>query len=252
MAINKITAPLSTGPSVFASPVINQLASLLDTYNKSALIIDGNITAGSLFCIGGSMFLADSDTAISGTKSNYVSITVSGDTATASYVSSLSSVSWNGSYHNYYDANGVLYLFDEGDGINDGYITKRHFVKNPFGGVTKFSSGSIPVAWYCATVSANNTAAVEGMSVLSPRYGIINISYELKREGNASYVHGQVYVDNVAKGGIESTHSTSFVTKTLSNVAVSAGSRVSVYIYCDSSSNIVFAKNLTIMADISI
>ena len=88
MAINKITAPLGTSPSVFAAPVIAQLAALLTDCNHGIRISGGYVKAGSLWNIGGSMFLADSDTAITGTRSastTGVKFTVSGDSATVSY-----------------------------------------------------------------------------------------------------------------------------------------------------------------------
>jgi len=113
MAINKITAGLADGPSVFATPVINQLAALLTLSGEAKRYADGYIMKGALFNIGGTMYMADSDTAISGSASDYIAITASGDIATASYVSSLSGVSWDGAYNGWFDASGTLYIFDE-------------------------------------------------------------------------------------------------------------------------------------------
>ena len=110
MAINKITAPLSTGPSVFASPVIAQLASLLTDCNHGIRISGGYVKAGSLWNIGGTMFIADSDTAITGTRSastTGVKFTVSGDSATVSY--GTGTLTWNGIYQGYYDTSGNYY-----------------------------------------------------------------------------------------------------------------------------------------------
>lgn len=110
MAINKIAAPLSTGPSVFAQPVLNQLAALLTDCNHGNRVSGGYVKACSLWNIGGSMFLADSDTAITGTRSSSttgIKFTVSGSTATASY--GTDTPTWNASYQGYYDGSGNYY-----------------------------------------------------------------------------------------------------------------------------------------------
>lgn len=110
MAINKITAPLSTGPSVFAAPVIKQLAALLTDCNRGLRVSGGYVKSGSLWNIGGSMFLADSDTAITGTRSastTGVKFTVSGDSAAVSY--GTGTLTWNGIYQGYYDTSGNYY-----------------------------------------------------------------------------------------------------------------------------------------------
>ena len=121
MAINKITAPLSTGPSVFAAPVIAQLAALLTLASNVKRASGGYILKGALFNIGGTMYMADSDTAISGTPSDYVAITASGDIATATYATDVSDVSWNGSYQGCFDTSGVLYIAEDQYGINPVY-----------------------------------------------------------------------------------------------------------------------------------
>ena len=120
MAINKKTTPLST-PDNFASPVINQLAALLTVSSSTKRASGGYILKGALFNIGGSMFMADSDTAISGTASDYIKLTVSGDTATAAYVTNISGVSWNGAYQGCFDSSGNLYITDEQYGIHPPY-----------------------------------------------------------------------------------------------------------------------------------
>ena len=117
MAINKITAPLSTGPSVFAAPVINQLAALLTDCNHGTRVSGGYVKAGSLWNIGGTMFLADSDTAITGTRSSSttgIKFTVSGSTATASY--GTDTPTWNAAHQGYYDTDGNYYYRGVGPG----------------------------------------------------------------------------------------------------------------------------------------
>ena len=101
---------MSTGPSVFADPVIAQLAALLTDCNHGTRVSGGYVKSGSLWNIGGSMFLADSDTAITGTRSastTGVKFTVSGDVATVSY--GTDTPTWNASYQGYYDGSGNYY-----------------------------------------------------------------------------------------------------------------------------------------------
>ena len=121
MAINKITAATADSPSTFASPVINQLAALLTVASSTKRASGGYILKGALFNIGGSMFMADSDTAISGTTSDYIKLTVSGDTATAAYTDDISDASWNGAYQGCFDSSGNLYITDEQYGIRPPY-----------------------------------------------------------------------------------------------------------------------------------
>jgi hypothetical protein len=234
MAINKITAPLETSPSVFASPVINQLAALLDCYNKGAVIQSGKILKGSLFCIGGSMYLADSDTAISGTASNYVAITASGDTATVAYVSSLSSVTWNGIYHGYFDTAGVLYLFDESDAINDGYITTRYYIPTPTGEPNKFTAGDYLEEQFRAVFAnpGQTTTYTSAGSVIAKRAGKIRVKSYLATSAPSTVVftaYSKIYVDGVAVG---SEHSVSRESSSVfsDDVTVSEGSIISIYV----------------------
>ena len=138
MAINKITAPLAASPSVFAQPVLNQLAALLTITNDAKRYADGNILKGAIFNIGGTMYMADSDTAISGTTSDYIAITASGDSATASYTANINNASWNGSYKGWFDTAGVLYIFDESIAFDKGVITKKY---NPDIKLSTFENG---------------------------------------------------------------------------------------------------------------
>jgi len=121
MAINKITAGLASAPSVFAQPVLNQLQALAIACGQRKRASGGYILKGSLFNIGGSMYVADADTAITGTKSSYIKITASGKTATAEYVSSVSGVSWDGAFQGCYDTNKNLYITEEQFGIRPPY-----------------------------------------------------------------------------------------------------------------------------------
>ena len=111
MAINKITAPLATGPGVFAQPVLDQLQALAVNINNEDKVYKGVIKTGAMFNIGGAMYRADSDTTITGTYSSStqgIKFTLSGDSAIPSY-SDLSDVTYNYDKQGYYDTSGNYY-----------------------------------------------------------------------------------------------------------------------------------------------
>jgi hypothetical protein len=231
MAINKITAPLSTSPSVFASPVINQIAALLDTYNRSAIIKDGYILKGSLFCIGGSMYIANSDTAISGTASAYVAITASGSSATASYTANINSATWDGSFHNYYDTSGVLYLFDESDAINDGLITTRYYAPTPTGEPNHFTVGNNKITNGEVSGNNNNNSYEEVCHYYILRSGKIRVNYTIK--GTApndltGTAYGKLYING---SPVSDYHSMGLASSNtyVEDYTISAGDRISIY-----------------------
>jgi len=95
-------------------------------------IVGGSIVKGSVFQIGGAIYHANTDTAISGSETNYVKITPAGSTASAEYVADLSGVDWNDEYNGWLDDDGNLYLFDEIQALDDEEITQIH---NRFVGV---------------------------------------------------------------------------------------------------------------------
>lgn len=114
MAINKITAPIQPPASDADWSNTQDLIEALALGIEGPLrIVGSNVVRGAVFNIGGSVYIADADTAITGTASKYVKITPSGASATASYVASLTGVTWNSTYNGYYDGSGNLYIFDE-------------------------------------------------------------------------------------------------------------------------------------------
>jgi len=112
MSINKIDAPGAT-PATFWPQTINQLAALVIDKERPPRNSTTHILNGAMFNIGGVMFVADSDTLISGTDSGLIKLTVSGSVASPSYVSSSTGVTWNGTYKGYYDISGNFYFIDE-------------------------------------------------------------------------------------------------------------------------------------------
>lgn len=114
MAINEVVFP--TVPS----PVAGDWAKAVSLISKSfqnindPLQVDGtNIPQGATFQVGGSIYYGDSDTAITGSSSDYVKLTVSGTTLVPSFVADLTGVTWNKVWNGYYDVSDNIYLFNE-------------------------------------------------------------------------------------------------------------------------------------------
>lgn len=126
MAINKITAPSEVPASVSDYQAQNDLLDVLNLAVLGADRVSGsNVVKSSVFNVGGAIYLADADTAITGSASAYVKLTVSVDglTLDASFVADLTGVSWNTAYLGYYDTDGNLYVFDEADAYISGQIS---------------------------------------------------------------------------------------------------------------------------------
>lgn len=149
MAINKITAPSGTPASIADYQAQNNLIGALHLAVQGADRVSGtNIVKSAVFYVGGATYLADDDTAITGSESAYVKLTVSVDglTLDASFVADLTGVTWNTAYLGYYDVDGNLYVFDEYDAFQAGEITTPHetdtFAKLRHGYAEFYSSGT--------------------------------------------------------------------------------------------------------------
>lgn len=154
MAIIKISAPSSLPLSTADYQAQNnQLIELIRNIGQAIQVNGSNVIKGAVFNVGGIIYIADNDTAISGTPSDYVKITPSGDTltCTASFAANLTGVSWNKSYNGYYDGGGNLYIFDEIIAINYGVL-------------------SVPYTKYGTLISALDTFGI------NTRKGIVKLS----------------------------------------------------------------------------
>lgn len=213
MAINKITAPLATGPSYFADPVINQLATLLTDCNHGLKVNNGVVKAGAVFNIGGSTFMADSDTTISGTQSgNYVIVqfTVSGDTATVAYASSFSGLTWNGVYQGYYDTSGNYYYTD---GLVKQMMTCDRTAATIYG-------SQIPA--YMVAMYDGTFTLVSGASVSDSNYA-----------GTS-----QIYINGSAYGTAHSISSTS-IQEVSDEITVNKGDVISLHLSTSTAGSVV-------------
>ena len=124
MALNLIVAPTPVAPAGLADYVAqNNLieAGSLNT-EQPLRVISGDIPESTVLQIGGAIYRADSDTAITGGASDYVKVTPAGATASAAYVADLTGVTWNKTYNGYYDVSGNLYVFNESKALYNGEI----------------------------------------------------------------------------------------------------------------------------------
>jgi hypothetical protein len=116
MAIEKLSSP-SNPPSSnldwgYAVTLIEK--AFLNEENGIRIDYDNDLVLkGSVFQVGGSVYITTGDTSITGSSSDYVKLTVSGSSLVPSYVANLSGVTWNSTYRGYYDGSGNLYVFDE-------------------------------------------------------------------------------------------------------------------------------------------
>ena len=93
---------------------INNLIYAIGLNSLTPVRVEGSfIIRGSVIFLGGSYYVADSDTAVSGESSLYVKLTSTGGNVSASFAANLSGVSWNRQYNAWYNPSGELYIFDE-------------------------------------------------------------------------------------------------------------------------------------------
>jgi hypothetical protein len=125
MAINKIIDPSATPSAIADYTAQNNLTKALLLAVQGAQRVSGsNILKGAVFQVGGATYLADADTAITGSASDYVKLTVSVDglTLAPSFVADLTGVTWSSTWNGYYDVSGNLYEFDETKAYSNGAI----------------------------------------------------------------------------------------------------------------------------------
>jgi hypothetical protein len=169
MSIIRVQEPSNPPTSISDwTKAIAELRALALGIEGPLRIVGTNVVKGAVFQIGGTMYLADADTGISGTASAYVKIMPSGDgsTCSAAFVASLTSVAWNSTYNGWYDSGSPasLYVFDEAYAYNAGAIASIMDVRNiaPGHGI-----GKVPIAkdanWanaLAAVLGANWTASL--------------------------------------------------------------------------------------------
>ena len=131
MALVLIYGP-DNAPSTAADwDKINDVLQTLGLDTSSPLRISGsNILRGSVIFFAGAWYVADADTAITGSATSYVSLTNTAGTVTAAFVSSLTGVTFNRTWNGWYDSSMRLYLFDEIKAYAAGAVTSPVTIKN--------------------------------------------------------------------------------------------------------------------------
>jgi hypothetical protein len=135
MAINKVPFPASVPAAVGDYQKQNALiAALVGQVDGAQKVVGSNVVKGAVFNVGGTLYLAADDTAISGVASDYVKLTPSGDTLTlaAAFVATLSGVAWNSEYKGYYDGSGNLYVFPGSEDYYSKHGSRVFFANGTF------------------------------------------------------------------------------------------------------------------------
>lgn len=131
MALVLIPGP-DNAPSTVADweKINNVLQTIGLDINSPTRISGSKILRGSVIFFAGAWYVADADTTITGNATDYVRLTNSAGTVTASFVSSLSGVTFNRTWNGWYDSSMRLYLFDEIKAYAAGAITSPVTIKN--------------------------------------------------------------------------------------------------------------------------
>ena len=98
--------------------------------NSPTRLTSGYILRGSVIFFAGAWYVADSDTAISGSETDYVKLENDAGTVTASYVAALVDVTFNRSWNGWYDPDGDLYIFDEMKAFGDGAVSELATIRD--------------------------------------------------------------------------------------------------------------------------
>ena len=131
MALVKIDSPSDAPLSVADWYKVNAvLQGIGNALGGSIKIIGSNFQRGAVLFFAGAWYVADSDTAITGTASDYVKVTNTAGVLSLSFVANITGVTWNKQYQGYYDPSGNMYLFDEIIAYGDGVIDTLYTVVN--------------------------------------------------------------------------------------------------------------------------
>jgi hypothetical protein len=131
MALVLIPGPDNAPSTVADWDKINDVLQTIGLDINSPTRISGTkILRGSVIFFAGAWYVADADTAITGSKTDYVRLTNSAGTVTAAFVPSLSNVTFNRTWNGWYDSSMRLYLFDEIKAYAAGAVTDPVTIKN--------------------------------------------------------------------------------------------------------------------------
>ena len=125
---------------------------------NSTRVVGTNVKRGSIVYFAGAWYVTDADTAITGSASDYVMLTNTAGVVSASFVSSISAVSFNRTWNGWYDSSMRLHIFDEVKAFGDGAITELASMTTwrPNNELSKFLSTPMTEYWRATLVHALN------------------------------------------------------------------------------------------------
>jgi len=161
MAINLITAPSAVPAAVADYEQQNALiAALALAAQGAARVVGSNVLKGAVFLVGGALYVAAADTAISGSASDYVKLTITGTTLVPSFVADLTGVTWSSTWNGYYDAGGNYYEFDEKKALAAALVAVERFHGyQPHGQATFFANGTLIIPIGISTIYMTGCAS---------------------------------------------------------------------------------------------
>lgn len=131
MALVKIDSPSDAPVAIADWYKINAvLQTIGNGMGGGSRVIGSTFPRGAALFYAGAWYIADADTAITGTASKYVKITNTAGVLSLSFVDNITGVTWNKSYQGYYDASTNMYFFDEVVAYGDGVIDTLYTVVN--------------------------------------------------------------------------------------------------------------------------
>lgn len=182
MAIARVSIPTPTAPLALADyqAILAQGVALGQALTLREIVDGSTIRAGTVMVIGGIIYQATSDTAITGSASAYVKITPAGASASAAFVANLTGVTFNEAYGGYYDGSGNLHVFNEDLAISIGALTgsARTVLGRaavPAGTVAIWSVATMPGGWLeCNGQSVLRATYARLFALIGTTYGSVD------------------------------------------------------------------------------
>ena len=210
MAINEVLFPTVPNPVIGDWALAIELVehAYKNIYNP-VQFSGSNVVVGAVFQVGGHVYHTDGATAITGTSSDYVKLTVTGTTLVPSFVADLTGVTWNSLWGGYYDGTGNLYIFDEvkailagdlvggskfaelfNDFANQGVKTTDDVAFNKVS-AGKVNTGNGDVECYAMNQDLETTDAVEFATVNTGNGAteIYDMNQDLRSDDSVSFVN---------------------------------------------------------------
>lgn len=159
---------------------------------NSTRIIGSNVKRGSIVYFAGAWYVTDADTAISGTASDYVMLTNTAGVITASFVSSIATVSFNRTWNGWYDSSLRLHIFDEVKAFGAGAITELASMTSwrPNNELCKVLSTAMTSTWRAAlvhTLNANWSTALQRSLIDNQMRSMFRLGVMTELTGSGNY-----------------------------------------------------------------